>query len=116
MKKYAAFVLLAFTLGFFSEVAQADTNCSKLGTLECWKSTQCELDCTASKNSPTACSPYLCRPKKGKCELGFSQENLTRELCLQRGRCSYLAPNCFCPGPMDCACGGGPPARCRGEE
>lgn len=90
-------------------------DCESLSLLQCFRSKSCTIDCGHSRGKRIRCAPYRCREKRGECELGPSQSELTKENCEARRGCVFYPPKCFCPGPMDCTCGQGPPARCLPE-
>ena len=109
--------LLFLSLLFFAFAAPgaeaAGLDCQKLSTLECFAAKGCFLDCgTADKKR---CEPYHCRRAAGSCEETYAQHDLTKEKCEALPGCKFEPAFCFCPGPMECFCGGGPPSRCKKE-
>ena len=93
------------------DLAAADANCAKLSELDCWKTKGCVLNCL--DKSENHCSPYRCHAALNECESEYSQKDTTLENCGSRPGCHFSAAFCFCPGPLECVCGGGPPAQCR---
>ena len=106
MKTFLLFLLLLPSL------ALAESNCAGLKERECFEKLGCVLDCTSNADK-YRCSPYVCRPAKGACENTYPQSELTKDKCQAMTSCVYTEPYCFCPGPMECYCGGGRPAMCR---
>lgn len=100
-------ILLLSTSSAFAE----ELSCEKLPVRDCWSTKGCVLDCATSDRKK--CSPYHCRAAKNECESRLAQKELRLENCTALAKCSFEAPHCFCPGPMQCYCGGGPPATCR---
>ena len=104
---FFALILLLHVSSVFAEV----TGCDKLSVRDCFTTKGCFLDCeNIGRNK---CAPYHCRAAKNLCESRFAQAELKKEDCESLARCVYQAAACFCPGPMQCVCGGGPPAQCR---
>ena len=108
--KYLLVFITSLILGITIPLHAEDSKCSKLSLNECRAMKGCTLECET--HDPKKCAPYLCRASIGVCENIIEQENLTKEHCESVRDCIYEAAFCFCPGPMECFCGGGPPARC----
>lgn len=115
---FLIFVLLGLTLfspslvNLTPQSAAAETpDCSKLSDLDCWSTKGCVLDCKEN-GTATRCSPYHCRKAVDQCESARAQKDLNKENCEQDSSCVFDQANCFCPGPMNCFCGGGKPSTC----
>lgn len=104
-------VLLCFFGSISAGYAEAD--CVRLSNKDCISTIGCFLTCGSEQKK--RCEPYICRPAANECEKVFRQNEPSREKCEAIAGCRYAAAECFCPGPMDCFCGGGPPARCLKE-
>ena len=108
MKKLFLIIFLVFyPLASFA----VSSDCSKQGVRECVSTKGCFLECVSK--DPKKCGSYKCREAENKCESEFAQLELTPEACHAISGCVYEKPFCFCPGPMECYCGGGAPASCR---
>ena len=90
----------------------AENRCASLQQNDCFKSTDCWLDCGVPVGKNGRCMPYVCR-EKTECEKGIQQAGLKKELCEARSNCEYQQPSCYCPEGAMCYCGGGPPAQCK---
>jgi len=110
IKKLLPFIIAIACLQSFQVKAEA-LKCDNLPVMECWSTSGCVLACDSTANVKK-CEPYHCRAAKDPCEAMVAQKDIDPQKCQSSMGCSYEAPNCFCPGPMECYCGGGPPARC----
>jgi hypothetical protein len=94
-------------------------SCSSLTRLHCHASKDCFLDHAKPYH-------YSCREKRGPCEVDLLQTDEAG--CRARPGCEWDPGSCYCPfagygetavpDPPSrqgaaCACGGGPPARCK---
>ena len=113
MRRFFSFVVLLFLAAVFlfeNDFAVADAGCAKLKERDCISTKGCFLTCGTLKGMH--CDPYICREPANECEKAFQQNDPSREKCEAIHGCAYEAASCFCPGPMECFCGGGPPPRC----
>lgn len=96
--------------------------CDSLDRSECMRALHCTMHHVKS-------AEYECRPSQGPCETGLIQTDA--RTCKSRQGCIYDQGSCYCPFPGygktriadkqknpggACACGGGPPPRCRQVE
>jgi len=73
----------------------------------CNYSKQCILH-----QDPPLTGKYVCLPPENECESRYLERGCTREACETASECTFFPGECFCPGGMQCICGGGPPPAC----
>ena len=108
--KSLALILAAVVFNIGSGADAEVLNCPALGLRECVSTPGCFLDCESQE--PKRCFPYRCRKAEGECESKYAQWELTKGICEAIPGCAFEPAFCFCPGPENCMCGGGPPPRC----
>jgi hypothetical protein len=73
--------------------------------------------CNAAKGcllhqDPPSSAEYVCLPPRNECEANYLAGGCSREACEATAGCSFVPGHCFCPGGVQCVCGGGPPPGC----
>jgi hypothetical protein len=56
---------------------------------------------------------YECLAPRNVCEEKFLEGGCKPDSCPREEGCELLPGRCFCPGGVECICGGGPPPSCR---
>ena len=78
-----------------------EPGCAALRPDPCIAQAGCVLELTSAPDR------YLCRRAADACE-----EIADRDACVATADCGWSPGACYCPGDLDCGCGGGPAPRC----